>query len=70
EHHWTILGVGNRPGVRVMILGCCMIVAGVLYAFYAKPYIIRRMKANAIAKANALKAAKAAAPKPVELVNS
>jgi hypothetical protein len=71
DHHWTILGVGNRPAVRVMILGCCMVVAGVLYAFYAKPYVIRRMKANAIAKANASKAAKASASKPVEqLVNS
>src|SRR5439155_14967439 len=51
ERHWTILGVGNRPGVRIMILGCIMIVSGVLYAFYAKPIIIRRMKAKALANA-------------------
>lgn len=48
---WTILGVGNRPGVPVMIGGCVMIVAGVLYAFYAKPLIIRRMKEKALRKA-------------------
>jgi hypothetical protein len=48
---WTILGVGNRPGVNVMICGCIMIVSGVLYAFYAKPIIIRRMKRKALAKA-------------------
>jgi hypothetical protein len=48
---WTILGVGNRPGVNVMICGCVMIVSGVLYAFYAKPIIIRRMKRNALQKA-------------------
>lgn len=48
---WTELGVGNRPGVTVMILGCVMIFAGLLYAFYAKPLIIRRMKKKAIARA-------------------
>jgi len=41
---WTVLGIGNRPGVNVMILGCVLIVCGLLYAFYAKPLIIRRMK--------------------------
>jgi len=48
---WTILGVGNRPGVDVMVSGCVMIVLGVLYAFYAKPIVIRRMKRNALQKA-------------------
>jgi hypothetical protein len=48
---WTILGVGNRPGVPVMIGGCVMIVMGVLYAFYVKPIVIRRMKQKALQKA-------------------
>jgi hypothetical protein len=48
---WTILGVGNRPGVWVMTAGCVMIFVGLMYAFYVKPIIIRRMKANALAKA-------------------
>ncbi len=51
NHNWTQLGIGNRPGVRIMILGCVMIFVGLAYAFYAKPLIIARMKRNAIAKA-------------------
>jgi hypothetical protein len=61
---WTILGVGNRPGVPVMIGGCVMIVVGVLYAFYVKPVIIRRMKEKAIRKAGEKKAS---VEMPVEL---
>jgi hypothetical protein len=48
---WTILGIGNRPGMLVMTTGCVMIFLGVIYAFYVKPIVIRRMKANALAKA-------------------
>lgn len=50
---WTILGIGNRSGMWAMILGCVMIAVGLLYAFYAKPLIIRRMKARALARAAA-----------------
>ena len=46
---FTVLGVGNRPAITTMIVGCCLIVLGTLYAFYAKPLIVRRMKANALA---------------------
>ncbi len=52
-HQWTQLGVGNRPAVNIMRAGCLMIFFGLAYAFYAKPYIVRRMKQNAIAKAMA-----------------
>ncbi|MGA3066660.1 MAG: hypothetical protein ABSF29_07410 [Tepidisphaeraceae bacterium] len=48
---FSILGIGNRPGVGIMIAGCVMIVAGLLYAFYVKPLIIRKMKAAALARA-------------------
>ena len=48
---WTILGVGNRPGMAVMITGCGLIFAGLLYSFYAKPYVIRAMKRRALRKA-------------------
>lgn len=48
---WTILGIGNRPGVWTMTAGCVLIFVGLMYAFYLKPIIIRRMKANAISKA-------------------
>jgi len=47
----STIGVGNRPGVVLMLTGCVMIVMGLLYAFYVKPVVIRRMKAAAIAKA-------------------
>ena len=66
-HQWTMLGIGNRPATRVMMVGCVMIVAGLLYAFYVKPVIIRRMKERAIASAAAVKAARAKAEVP-ELV--
>ena len=55
---WTVLGVGNRPFVGTMTLGCAMILVGLLYAFYLKPIIIRRMKQNAIEKAKLSAAAK------------
>jgi hypothetical protein len=50
---WTVLGIGNRPGVYVMTTGCVMIFTGLMYAFYLKPIVIRRMKQNAIAAARA-----------------
>jgi hypothetical protein len=51
DARFSIIGVGNRPGVGIMVTGCVMIVAGLLYAFYIKPLIIRRMKAAALARA-------------------
>ena len=52
---WSLIGVGNRPGVLIMITGCIMIVSGLLYAFYVKPLIIRNMKARAIEHAALMK---------------
>ena len=46
----STIGVGNRPGVMVMIIGCIMIVVGLMYAFYVKPIVISRMKAAALKK--------------------
>jgi hypothetical protein len=50
---FTVLGVGNRPGVTVMIGGCVMICVGLLYAFYIKPIVVARMKKNALRRAAA-----------------
>jgi hypothetical protein len=50
QSQFSIIGVGNRPGVFVMVSGCAMIVLGVLYAFYVKPVVVRRMKAAALAR--------------------
>jgi hypothetical protein len=50
---WTVLGVGNRPGVTTMTVGSIMIGVGLLYAFYVKPIIIQRMKQRALSAAQA-----------------
>jgi hypothetical protein len=51
DGQFSTIGVGNRPGVYIMVTGCGMIVLGLMYAFYAKPMVIRRMKASALARA-------------------
>jgi hypothetical protein len=43
---WTVLGVGNSRGIWPMTVGCLLIVLGTLYAFYAKPLILRRRLAR------------------------
>jgi len=40
--NYTVLGVGNRHGVLQMLLGCCLTVAGMIWAFYVKPMIKRK----------------------------
>jgi len=40
--NYTGLGVGNRNGVLIQLAGCCISVAGMIYAFYVKPIIRRR----------------------------
>ena len=47
--NYTVLGVGNREGVLVQLLGCCIAVAGMVYAFYVKPVIKRRNRAAVLA---------------------
>lgn len=44
--NYTVLGVGNRNGVMVQLIGCCISVLGMLYAFYYKPILLRRRKAQ------------------------
>jgi hypothetical protein len=45
---FTALQVGNRPFVTNMTVACGLIFGGLLYAFYLRPIIIKRMKANAL----------------------
>ncbi len=47
--NYTVLGVGNRRGVNVMLLGCCVTVLGMIWAFYVKPVIKRRRQQAALA---------------------
>ncbi len=39
---YTGLGVGNRNGIFVMLLGSLLVIIGMIYAFYIKPVLIRR----------------------------
>lgn len=41
---FTILGVGNNPGIYVIAAGAVMMSVGIPWAFYVKPALIRRRK--------------------------
>jgi hypothetical protein len=57
--NYTVLGVGNRNGVNIMLVGCCISVIGMIYAFYIKPFIKRRRQKAVYAEAEAAKATRA-----------
>ncbi|MBI1190666.1 MAG: hypothetical protein GC200_08325 [Tepidisphaera sp.] len=41
---FTILGVGNNPGIHVIAFGGVLMGLGIPWAFYLKPYLVRREK--------------------------
>jgi hypothetical protein len=41
---FTILGVGNNPGIHIIAAGAIMMAIGIPWAFYLKPYLVRREK--------------------------
>lgn len=41
---FTILGVGNNPGIHVIALGGVLIGVGTPWAFYVKPWLLRRRR--------------------------
>jgi hypothetical protein len=41
---FTILGVGNNPGIHIIALGGVLMGIGIPWAFYLKPYLVRREK--------------------------
>jgi hypothetical protein len=43
---FTILGVGNNPGYWIIFLGGILVTIGIPWAFYVKPWILRRRKAK------------------------
>jgi hypothetical protein len=47
---FTILGVGNNPGIHIIALGAILMSVGIPWAFYVKPWIIRRRKARIAAQ--------------------
>jgi hypothetical protein len=54
--NYTVLGVANREGVVIQLLGCVISVLGMCYAFYVKPIIKRRHREAALALAARLRA--------------
>jgi len=48
--NYTGLGVGNRHGVYVQLLGCVLSVIGMIFAFYVKPVMKRKRIEQARAK--------------------
>jgi len=38
----TVLGVGNREGISVMLAGVLLSIVGMVYSFYVKPFLVRR----------------------------
>ncbi|MCA9284210.1 MAG: hypothetical protein KDA22_03275 [Phycisphaerales bacterium] len=54
--NYTVLGVGNRHGVVIQLLGCIIAVIGMIYAFYVKPAIKRRRQLAVLAQVEAMRA--------------
>ncbi|MDF1809553.1 MAG: hypothetical protein P1U42_07655 [Phycisphaerales bacterium] len=44
--NWTILGVGNNPGIHIIAFGSILMSIGIPWAFYFKPYLVKREKAR------------------------
>ena len=42
--NFTVLGVGNNPGIHVIAFGSILMSIGIPWAFYLKPYLVRREK--------------------------
>ena len=55
--NFTILGVGNNPGIHVIALGGILMGVGIPWAFYIKPLLIRREK-NRLAREHTLRKGK------------
>lgn len=41
---YTILGVGNNPGIHIIAFGSVMMAVGIPWAFYVKPLLVQRKK--------------------------
>ncbi|HVT80444.1 MAG TPA: hypothetical protein VHM90_07290 [Phycisphaerae bacterium] len=44
EKRFSVIGVGNRPGIYVMMAGAILIALGIGYAFYIKPLLLKAKK--------------------------
>lgn len=73
---YTILGVGNNPGIHIIALGAILMALGIPWAFYVKPLIVQRKKRRIqqqvkdgtyVAPARKARASRGAAPVVVSL---
>ncbi|MFM9995047.1 MAG: hypothetical protein ACKVU4_04515 [Phycisphaerales bacterium] len=64
---FTILGVGNNPGIHVIAAGGVLMSLGIPWAFYVKPWILKRRKRRLQAElaAKGLADAARATPRPL-----
>ncbi len=49
ERRFSVIGVGNRPGIWIMIVGAALMIAGIGYSFYVKP-ILLNVKKQSVAR--------------------
>ncbi|MEM6854576.1 MAG: hypothetical protein AAF593_09225 [Planctomycetota bacterium] len=61
QQRFTILGVGNNVGIRVIAFGGFLMAIGIPYAFYVKPWMMKRRAKNLAAEILDKKAANQAA---------
>ncbi|MEN0020354.1 MAG: hypothetical protein AAF747_05680 [Planctomycetota bacterium] len=65
---FTILGVGNNPGIHIIAFGSVLMGVGIPWAFYVKPWILKRRREKL--REQRLASAKAAAAKARERAQS
>jgi hypothetical protein len=44
QQRYTILGIGNNVAIQVIFVGSIMVVAGIPWAFFVKPWLLQRQK--------------------------
>ncbi len=48
KHRFTVIGVSNNVGIQIIALGAIMVGAGIPWAFWVKPWMLRRRARQAV----------------------
>ncbi|MEM1213881.1 MAG: hypothetical protein AAGI68_16455 [Planctomycetota bacterium] len=51
KHRFSVVGISNNVGVRIIALGAVLTFAGIPYAFYVKPWLLKRRARQKVANA-------------------